>query len=102
MKSFVISDDKDTWLAMRLAGIDGIIASEKREILKGIESAISDKNIGIIIITEAASQKVSEKISSLKLSLEYPLIVEIPSREGSLRKPDYITSYIKESIGIKI
>ena len=102
MKSFFISDNKDTWLAMRLAGIDGIIANERKDILSGIEQAISDSQVGIIIITEAASQKVSERISSLKLSLERPLIVEIPSREGSMRRPDYITGYIKEAIGIKI
>ena len=38
----------------------------------------------------------------MKLSRNLPIIVEIPDRHGSRRPPDFLTKYIKESVGIKI
>lgn len=102
MRSFVISDDGDTLLAMRIAGIDGVMARERSEILKAVDMVVANEDIGILIISETASRKVSERISAVKLSAKHPLIVEIPSRKGSIKPPDYITSYIRDSIGIKL
>ena len=31
-----------------------------------------------------------------------PLFVEIPDRHGTGRKPDFITSYVNEAIGLKL
>jgi len=31
-----------------------------------------------------------------------PLIVEIPDRHGTGRKPNFITSYVNEAIGLKL
>jgi len=38
----------------------------------------------------------------MKLSNKLPIIVEIPDRHGTRRPPDFLTRYIRESIGIKI
>ena len=37
-----------------------------------------------------------------ELKRELPLIVEIPDRHGTGRKPDFITSYVNEAIGLKL
>ena len=31
-----------------------------------------------------------------------PLLIEIPDRHGTGRKPDFITSFVNESIGLKL
>lgn len=31
-----------------------------------------------------------------------PLIIEIPDRHGTGRKPDFITGYVNEAIGLKL
>lgn len=102
MKSYLISDNHDTYVAMGLAGITGIIVHEKEEVLQALDQALSDKEIGIIIITELILEKVKEEVMALKLSRRYPLIVEIPDRHGQRREDKYITRYINESVGIKI
>lgn len=101
MKSFLISDNRDTFVAMRLAGIEGVIVHERDEILRELEKAMENKDIGIIIITELILEKVKDEIMDIKLRKKYPLIVEIPDRHGQRRDKDYITKYINDSLGLK-
>lgn len=102
MKSFLISDNRDTFLGLKLAGIRGVIVHDKKEILQELEKALKDKEIGIIIITELVLEKINDKVMELKAKLEYPLIVVIPDRHGFKHEGDFITRYIRESVGLKI
>ena len=102
MKSFLISDNRDTYVAMRLAGINGVIVHEREEILEAMKQALDDSSIGILILTELILEKVEKEVMSLKLHRKYPLIVEIPDRHGQRRDANYITKLINESVGIKI
>lgn len=102
MKSFLISDNKDTMVAMRLAGISGVILHEKEEIIQAIISVLDDREIGILILTEAIHEIVEEEVTNIKLKKTYPLIVEIPDRFGQRREENYITRYINESVGVKL
>ena len=45
---------------------------------------------------------ISDNIDTIKLERRLPLIVEIPDRHGTGRKPDFITSYVNEAIGLKL
>lgn len=102
MKSFLISDNHDTWVGMSLTGIDGVIVHEKDEILKEINKVLLDKEIGILIVTELIMEKAKEELMELKLNESYPLVIEIPDRHGFREKGSRIMEYIKESIGIGI
>lgn len=101
MKYFVISDNGDTLVGLRLAGIGGVRVSTKEETLRAIDEAVADPEIGILLITEQLAELCSEKIAPLKLSAQTPLVVEIPDRHG-IRNQDAITRYIREAIGIKL
>ena len=89
MKMYLISDNIDTQTGMRLAGVDGVVVHEREELRTALETALADKEIGILLLTE-------------KFGRELPLIVEIPDRHGTGRKPDFITSYVNEAIGLKL
>lgn len=102
MNYFVISDNVDTQTGMRLVGIEGIIAHTEQELSKAIDLVLSRKEIGILLLTEKLSTMCEEKILDIKLNKKKPLIVVIPDRHGTGRAPDSITSYVRESIGIKI
>lgn len=102
MKTFLISDNRDTALGMRLAGISGVIVHGRDETLDAFNKAVSNREIGILIITELAMENIQNEIKEVKLKKKYPLIVEIQDRHGQRRPTDYITGYIKESVGIKI
>lgn len=102
MKMYLISDNTDTLTGLRLAGIEGELARSFEELKKAMTKALDDKDIAIILISESFQDKYSDYVSSIKLTYKQPLFVDIPNRYGSGRKADFISSYIKEAIGLKI
>ena len=102
MKMFLISDNVDTLTGMRLAGVEGCIVHERAELRKALEDAIANKENGIILLTEKFGREFPEIIDEVKLHHKTPLIIEIPDRHGTGRKPDFITSYVNEAIGLKL
>ena len=73
-----------------------------RELKEELDKALADKTIGIILLTEKFGREFPEIIDNVKLERKLPLIVEIPDRHGTGRKPDFITSYVNEAIGLKL
>ena len=102
MKMYLISDNVDTYTGMRLAGVDGIVVHEREELKEALQKAISDKENGIILLTEKFGREFPEIVDDVKLRHKTPLIIEIPDRHGTGRKPDFITSYVNEAIGLKL
>ena len=102
MRMFLISDNVDTLTGMRLAGNDEVVVHEKQEIKQALDEVLSQKDIGIILMTEKLGKEIPEIVDDIKLNRTFPLLLEIPDRHGSGRRPDFITAYINEAIGIKI
>ena len=102
MKMFLISDYVDTLTGMRLAGVEGCIVHERAELRKALEDAIANKENGIILLTEKFGREFPDIIDDVRLNRRLPLLIEIPDRHGTGRKPDFITSYVSEAIGIKL
>ena len=102
MKMYLISDNVDTLTGMRLAGVDGVIVHEREDLRKAIETAMDDKEIGIILLTEKFGKEFPDLIDEIKLERTMPLLIEIPDRHGTGRAKDFITSYVNEAIGLKL
>ena len=102
MKMYLISDNVDTYTGMRLAGVEGVVVHERSELKESLEYAVSDKEIGIILLTEKFGREFPEIIDEGRRHHKTPLIIEIPDRHGTGRKPDFITSYVNEAIGLKL
>lgn len=102
MRFYVISDNTDTITGLRLAGLKGVVVHDREEILKALDEAVNNPETGIIIMTELLAERVQDVVKDIRLDSRKPIITVIPDRHGERRRPDYITSYIKESIGLKI
>jgi V/A-type H+-transporting ATPase subunit F len=102
MKSFLISDKREALVGMRLAGIDGVLAQTRDEVLDAVSSVMKNEEIGILILTENVADMIADEVLDLKLKAKRPLIVEIPGRHGSKRNADKIAEYIRNSVGIHI
>ena len=102
MKMYLISDNIDTYTGMRLAGVEGVVVHEKKQLKEELDRVMSDKEIGIVLLTEKFGREYQEMIDEVKLHRKLPLIIEIPDRHGTGRKPDFITSYVNEAIGLKL
>lgn len=102
MKMFLISDNVDTYTGMRLAGIDGVVIHSKKHLKEQLERTFSNKEIGVLLITEKLSREFPDIINEVKLNRRLPLIVEIPDRHGTGRDPNFIMNYVNEAIGLKL
>lgn len=102
MRFYVISDNVDTQVGMRLAGIEGVVVHETDEVHKALSDAMEQDDIAVILMTEHLVRLCRDLVDDLKLNRSRPLIVEIPDRHGNGRAKDSITRYVREAIGIRI
>ena len=86
MKFYLISDNIDTQMGMRLAGISGAVVHEPDEVREELEKAVRNKEIAIILMTEKLVK----------------LIVEIPDRHATSHITDTINRYVSDAIGLKL
>ena len=93
MKFFLISDNVDTKMGMRFAGIDGVVVHTEQEVTRELTKAMEREDVAVILMTETLD---------LKLNRKKPLIVEIPDRHGNGRTKDSITKYVQDAIGVKL
>lgn len=101
MKMFLISDNIDTAVGLRFAGIDGIVVHEKAEVEREIDSAVANEEYAVVLVTEKLYKLADAKINEIKLSRSTPLFVTIPDRHGQSDQTA-IERYIREAIGLKI
>lgn len=66
MKAFYTSDNTDTQIGLRLAGIESVVLHEKNEIIEKINALIADPTIRIILLT---SKVVHTSVQKLYLNI---------------------------------
>lgn len=101
MRLYVISDNTDTQMGLRLSGIGGVIVHEKNELIAAMEKATRDPEIGIILVTEKLVSLAKDYIYKIKSENKIPLIIETPDRHTSGNKRNSISAYINEALGVK-
>ncbi len=102
MRFFLISDNIDTLVGMRLGGIEGVLVHERAEVKSALSQAMQNRDVAVILITQKLLTESSEMVYDLKLNRKCPLIVEIPDRHGSSHISTSISQYVREAIGIRI
>ncbi|WP_041138962.1 V-type ATP synthase subunit F [Beduini massiliensis] len=102
MKFFLISDNTDTLMGLRLVGIEGIVLHERHEFLVKLEEKMKDPSIAVILVTTKLIELCPDIISEVKLKQPKPLIVEIPDRHGESKIGETIDRYVSEAIGVKL
>ena len=68
MRFELISDNTDTLVGMRLAGIPGTMAKTEEEIKRALKKSIDDEDVAIILITEKLAEMCKDLIYELKNS----------------------------------
>lgn len=102
MRFYLISDNVDTQMGMRLAGIDGVVVHEPAEVKNALMEAMDDKEVAVVLMTEKLVELCSELVYDLKLNRRSPLIVEIPDRHATSNITENISKYIESAIGLKL
>ena len=102
MKMFLISDNVDTNTGMRLAGVEGVVVHKEEELRAELEKVFSDKDTGIVLLTEKFGRDFPGIINEVRMGRRLPLLVEIPDRHGTGRAKNFITDYVNQAIGLKL
>lgn len=101
MKFYLISDNTDTLVGMRLAGIEGEVAHTENEVLASFKKACANRETAVVLITAKCMALCKEEIYRQKLR-GFPLIVEVADRHGEGNVAQSITQYVQDAVGIKI
>ena len=102
MKFCLISDNVDTQIGMRRAGIPGVVVHEPEETKAALNEAMKDPDTAVILMTEKLVHLIEGTVNQLKLSCSKPLIVEIPDRHATSNITENISKYIESAIGLKL
>lgn len=102
MKFYTLSDNVDTTMGMRLAGIEGKTLHTADEVLAELKVLMADPEIGIVLMTEGLINTCPQVIYRYKLTCKRPLIVEIPDRHGKGDVSQMIGRYVGEAIGMQL
>lgn len=101
MRFLLISDNHDTIMGMRLAGIQGVLAETKNEAVSALLAAVKNDDIGIVLLTNKLCNLCADLVDSLRLNNSKPLIVEIPDRHGDNDGDSSVLRCIRDAVGIK-
>ncbi len=101
MNYFVIGDE-DTVLGFGLVGVAGAAASSADEAQRAFDEALKREGVGIIIITERVAETIRAAVDQYVFTEEFPLIVEIPDRQGKLPGRPSLRELVNDAIGVTI
>ncbi len=85
-----------------LVGVHGQAAATAEQVNQALDTALADKDIGIILVTMDVSRLVEARMDRLKLRSTVPLVVEIPGPEGVSPDQPTLSDIVLRAIGIKI
>jgi len=98
---FHVIGDENTVTGFRMIGLRGEIVETEDETREALEEAFASDDIGIIIITERIAAKVQEEIDEYLYGNDFPLIIQIPDREGPIEGRTSIREMVNAAIGVK-
>lgn len=102
MKCFLISDNVDTQMGMRLAGVEGVVVHKHDETMAALAEAAARDDIAVIFMTKKLTELCGQEVAAMKLTLRKPLIVEIPDRHGDSHISETLSGYVSDAVGIRI
>lgn len=99
MRMFLISDNVDTQMGFRLAGIEGVVVHDEPALQEALTQVRKDDRVGIILLTSVAYDLAREALNDLKLQASTQLIVEISDRHQSHDVSSMLADTLKHITG---
>ncbi len=101
MKYFIIGDE-DAVLGFGMVGVRGTAVRNREEAEQAFRNALEDKETGIVIITERIADLMREQVDQYIFTRQFPLILEIPDRQGRMDGKPGLREMVNRAIGIKL
>lgn len=101
MKYSIIGDE-DTVLGFGMVGVSGKVATSAEEAQRAFQAILEDRETSIIIITERIADMIRSTVDKYLFTVSFPLIVEIPDRNGTKPGRPGIKEMVNTAIGLKL
>ena len=101
MKFYAIGDE-DTVLGFQLAGVEGKVVHTPDEASDALNHAFEMEGLGVIILSERIAQSIRSLVDQYIFKTTFPLIIEIPDRQGPLEGRGSIRDMIRAAVGIQL
>lgn len=102
MRCYLLSDNTDTLMGMRLAGVIGELIHSREELLPALSRVMHAEDIAVVMLTEKLADLCQAEVLAYKEQIPTPLLVVIPDRHGSADMTAAISRYLAETVGIHI
>ena len=100
--SYYVIGDEDTVLGFSLVGIPGNVVDSVDQAREAFIAAVKDQAATIVVLTEKVGEMIRPQVQQQVFRMAFPLVVEIPDRNGPLPGKKPISQMITEAIGVKI
>ena len=102
MRMYLLSDNDDTLMGMRMSGVEGVVLHHEDEVRAKLDELLREDDIAVIMITATLMNLIRETVYDIKLHRTKPLLIEIPDRHGNGQTKDSISKYVKDAIGVEM
>ncbi|MGI5922348.1 MAG: ATP synthase subunit F [Lentisphaerae bacterium] len=100
--AFHIIGDADTVLGYRFAGVNGDVVETTEEARAAFKAAIANRSKGVLLITEAVEDMLTEEVTAHRLSSKPPYLAVMQDIWGPRGKRRSLQDLIYEAVGIRI
>lgn len=101
MSVYHIIGDADTVLGYRFAGVSGTVVENAEQARAALKRALAEHR-GILLITEAIEEALSEEVTAHRLRAAAPFLTVVEDIWGKRGKRRSLQDVIYEAIGIRL
>jgi V/A-type H+-transporting ATPase subunit F len=91
----------DTVLGLGLLGIEGTVVEAAREAAVALDEAMASRDVAIVLLSEAWSGPLHDRLENAALDEQGPLIVEIPDPEGENEHAP-LAERVEDVLGVRL
>lgn len=99
---FYVIGDEETVLGFRLVGVEGRVVETPEETRQVLQEVLKMEGIGIVILTERIAASLREEIDRHIFKTSFPLLIEIPDRQGPLEGRLSIREMVRSAVGVHL
>jgi vacuolar-type H+-ATPase subunit F/Vma7 len=91
----------DSVLGLGLLGIEGTVVRTAREAAAALDEAMAARGVAMVLLSEAWSGPLHDRLEAAALEESGPLIVEIPDPEGEHEHAP-LTERVEDVLGVRL
>lgn len=85
-----------------LGGVEGRAVATRQELHAGLDEAMADADLRVLVVEEGCAELAREEIDQLKLTPHGPVVVEIAGIEGPLSGRSTPLDLVRRALGISL